>query len=321
MEFRSFQSRYHIQVQRLAKSTRLFRPVKNRDLFYSLRNGCNQSLCTERSVKTYFHNADLFACCHQVVNGFFNRITYRTHGDDHSVSVSGSVIVEQLIIRTDLRIYLVHVFLNNRRHSVIILVACLTCLEEDIRILSRSSLYRMVRIQSVFSERVDGIHIHHIFQVFVIPGFDLLDLMGSTESVKEIDERKASFDCRTVCNRGQVHNFLNTGFAEHCSSGLTTGIHIGVIAEDRQSMACKRTCRYVEHARKSLTSNLVQVRDHQKKTLGSCERGRKSPCCQRTVHGSCCARLGLHLSYMNRLSEDIGSSLSRPFISCFCHNG
>ena len=93
------------------------------------------------------------------------------------LSISSAEVVEQFIIRADLLIHLVHIILNNRRKSVIIRIARLSCLEEDIRVLSGTSLTGMVGIQSMLTERIDRFHIRHILQIFVIPCLDFLDLM------------------------------------------------------------------------------------------------------------------------------------------------
>ena len=74
-----------------------------------------------------------------------------------------TIIVKQFIIRTDLCVYLVHIFLNNGRKCIIVRVAGFSCLEENIRVLSGTSLYRMIRIQRIFTERINGIHISHFF--------------------------------------------------------------------------------------------------------------------------------------------------------------
>ena len=49
----------------------------------------------------------------------------------------------------------------------------------------------------VSPECIDGIHISHILQILVIPGLDLLDLVGGTETVEEVDERNLALDCGT----------------------------------------------------------------------------------------------------------------------------
>ena len=74
----------------------------------------------------------------------------------------------------------------------------------------------MVRIQALISPNaLNGIHISHFLQILVIPCLDLLDLVGSTETVEEVDERNTSLDCRKMCNRSQVHYFLYAGLTEH----------------------------------------------------------------------------------------------------------
>ena len=88
-----------------------------------------------------------------------------------------AIVVEQLVISTDLSVNFVHVFLNYCRKSIVVWVTCFSCLEEDVRVLSGTSLTWMVRIQCVITECLDSVHICHIFQIFIIPCFDLLDLM------------------------------------------------------------------------------------------------------------------------------------------------
>ncbi len=179
------------------------------------------------------------------------------------------------------------------------------CLEEDVRVLCRTSLAGMIRIQRMLTERIDRIHIRHLFQIFIIPSFDLLDLMGSTETIEEINKRKASFNCRKMCNRRQVHNFLYAAFAEHCTACLTAGIYVGMIAENAQRMRCQRSCRYVEHAGKLFARNLIKVGDHQKQSL-RCRIGRcQGTRCQGTMNCARCARFGLHLRNLYGLSGNI----------------
>ncbi len=263
VELRSLQRCNHIQVKRLAKCARLFGSVKNRNLFYRIRNRFDQCFCAERTVQTYLYHTNLPACCQQIVDGLLDGIAYGTHGNDHMFCIRSTIIVEQFITGSDLCIDLVHVLLNDRRKRIIIRITCLASLEEDIRVLSGTSLARMIRIQRIFSVCIDGIHVNHILQILVIPLLDLLDLMGGTESIEEIDERKTSLDRCTMSHRRQVHNLLYAGLAEHGCTGLTACIYIRVITEDRQRMACQRTCRYIEYTRKSLTCYFIQVGDHQ----------------------------------------------------------
>ena len=136
VELGSFQSCNNVQIQRLAHSTRLFCSVKNCDLFYSLRNSIDQGLCTEWSVQTNFYNTDFFACCCQVIDGFFDGIIYRTHSYDYVFCIFSTIVVEQFVVCSDFLVNFVHVFLYDSRHSIIVRVTCFSCLEEDIRVLS-----------------------------------------------------------------------------------------------------------------------------------------------------------------------------------------
>src|SRR5699024_540587 len=183
----TFQSSYYIQVQRLAKSARLFCSVQYGNLFYGLRNRVDQCLCAERSVETNLYHADFSSCCQQIIDGLLDGITYGTHSDDYVLCICCSVVIEQFIIRTDLFIYLIHVALYDGRKGIVIRITCFSCLEEDIRVLCGTSLTGMIGIQCVSAEFINRIHINQVFQILVIPGFDFLDLMGGTESVKEID--------------------------------------------------------------------------------------------------------------------------------------
>ena len=320
LKLASLQGRYNVQVQRLALCARLFGPVKNVDIFYSVRDRVYQCLRAERTIQTYLDNAHFLACSYQVVDSLLDGITYRTHCNDDFLSVCSSVVVKQLVVCSDLGVYLVHVFLNDRRHSIVVRITCLSCLEEDIRVLSGTSLAGMIRIQCVIPERVDGVHIHQILQVLVIPGLDLLDLMRSTETVEEVDERQLALERCAVRNRRQVHNLLYAGLAEHGSSGLTTGIYIGVISENGKCVAGDCTGGYVEHTRKLLARYLIQVGDHQKQTLRSGKGSGQSACRQRSVYRACSAGLRLHLCHLNRLSEDVLSSFGRPLIYMLRHN-
>ena len=60
--------------------------------------------------------------------------------------IFGAVVVKQFVVGTDLSIYFVHVHLYNARKSIVVRVTCLTSLEENIRVLCRTFLGRVVRV-------------------------------------------------------------------------------------------------------------------------------------------------------------------------------
>ena len=183
------------------------------------------------------------------------------------LSVRRPIVIEQLVICAALRVNLVHILLHNSRQSVIIWVAGLSRLEENIRILSGTSLARMVGIQGMLAESGDRVPVSHLSQVVIIPGFDLLNLVRGTETIKEINKRNLALDGSQMSHGGQIHNFLDTGLTQQGAAGLTARVHVGMVAENRQSVAGQSAGRYVDNTRQLLAGNLVQVRNHQQQTL------------------------------------------------------
>ena len=177
----------------------------------------------------------------------------------------------------------------------------------------------MVGVQCASAELIDCIHIDHVSQILVIPDSNLLDLVRSTESVEEVDERNSAFDCCKVSNRSQIHDFLYAGLAEHCETGLTACHNVGLIAEDGQSVACQGTSGNVEHAGEQLACDFVHVRDHQQKSLRCSVSGSQCTSVQRTVNCTGCTGFRLHFLNLYFRTENVLSSLCRPLINVVCH--
>jgi hypothetical protein len=126
------------------------------------------------------------------------------------------------------------IVLHDVRHRFIILVHGFAGLEVDIRVLCRAADDRRVRIQAALTECADGVPVHHLFVIFVIEDFDLLDFMGRAEPVKEVQERYPCLDGGHMGHAGQVHDFLHTARSEHGKTGLAGRHDILVVAENTQ---------------------------------------------------------------------------------------
>ena len=139
---------------------------------------------------------------------------YRTHSDDNMLCICSTVVVEQFIVGTDLRVHFVHVHpvrLPEEHHSR----GCMPLLPGRRYPGSERNLSGTDGSGSV---HVCGTHAtasisSHVFQIFIIPRLDLLDLVRSTETIEEVDERNFTFDSRQMSYRSQVHNFLYAGFS------------------------------------------------------------------------------------------------------------
>ncbi|GFI56242.1 hypothetical protein IMSAG013_01298 [Clostridiales bacterium] len=317
---------HNIQIQRLAQCTGFLCSVQNSDLLSCFRNCSNKLVRYKRSVQTYFYKTNLLACSSEVVDYFFCHVADRAHSDDYTLCVRCAVVVECLVISTQLLVYFIKVFIHDSRQFVIITVACFTMLEEDVAVFSRTAEHRMFRIERTAAERVDCVHIYHFLQIFVIPCFDLLDLMRGAETVKEVQERNAAFNGCQMCNGTEVHNFLGVGFSEHCITGLTACINIGMVAENVQRVGSNAACRNMNYAGKQLTCDFVHVRDHQQKALRCCICSRQRTCCQGAVYSACSACLRLHFHYADAIAENVACAFAenvlvrcRPGVCDFRH--
>ena len=141
MELAVFQSCYYIQVQRLAQSAGLLGTIQNADLLNRIRDCVNEVLCAETDdTDEPLQRPTFLPCSIQVLDGLIDGLTDGTHRNDNVLSIRSAVVVEQLVVGADLLVYLVHVLLYNSGKCIVVRVACLASLEEDIRVLSRTSL-------------------------------------------------------------------------------------------------------------------------------------------------------------------------------------
>ena len=275
----------------------------------------------ERTVKSDFEQTDLFALCKQIIDGFFDRIADRAHGDNELFGIRSTVVVEEPVIRADLPVDLLHVAFHNGGNGIIILVAGFACLEEDIRVLCGAAENGVFGVERPFAERLDGIHIAHFFKILVIPYFDLLDLVRGTEAVEEGEERDSALDSRKVSDGTEIHYFLNVGRTEHCKAGLPARHDIGMITENVERVGGKAARGNMDNTGEKLAGDFVHIGDHQKKPLRSGISRGKSARGERTVNGTGSAALRLHLNDLYGLPEDIPATFRRPLICHLCHRG
>ena len=315
-----FRKRGHnVEVQRLAQGAGLFGPVEDCDVLDGCGDRFGKLFCAERTIQANLYEADLFTLRGEVIDDFFCDVADGAHGDDDVFRIRSAIVVEQLVVGAELGIDFIHVLFDNSGKCIVVFVAGFSVLEEDIAVFVRTTHDRTLGIQRAFPESFNGIHIHHFLEVIVIPDLDLLDLVGSTETIKEVDERNAALDGCKMCDRTQVHNFLGIGLSQHRETGLTASVNVGVVTEDVQCVARNGTCGNMEYAGKQFASDLVHVRDHQKKALRSRVGGRERTGCKRAVNGARRASFGLHLRNLNGGSEDIFETLRRPLIYVVGH--
>ena len=317
----AFERSNNVEVKRLTEIPRLFGAVENDDLLRGFRNAAGESFCRERTVQTHLNETQLCALRVQLFNRRFNRVTGRTHGNDHLLGIYGADIVEQIILAAELGCKGIHVFLNNSRNRVIVFVGCFTTLEVNIGVLSSNLQVRRFRLQRAGTETFNVFRFNQILQVVVGDFFHLLNFVRSTETVKEVQERNLRFQRGKMSNRRHIHRFLNRAGAGHCPTGVAHRHDVGVVTENGERLGRQRTGGHVENGRQHLAGNLIHIGDHQKKTLRGRESGGQCTGAQRTVNRTGGTRFRLHFDYVNRCAEKIFLSLAGPLFRIFAHIG
>ena len=268
-------------------------------------NGQNAYLCTFRSIHQFCRLNRSF------LTG--------THNYYQIFRIFRAIVIEQVVFTAGDLAYLCHVFFYNFRNRFIIFIDSFAALEISIRILCSTPHNRFIRIQASLAEFLYRFPVQHVCIVFIIKHFNFLDFMGSTEPVKEVQERNPALYGSQMGHTRQVHNFLHTAFRQHGKAGLTAGHDVLMIAEDTQGAGSQRTGRYVEYRRQQLAGNFIHVRNHQQQALG-CRIGRRhGACLQGSVYCPCRTGFRLHFQQFHSLSEQILFPCGSPFIYMFRH--
>ena len=266
-----------------------------------------------------YEYANLFALCVELFNNSADSFGSRAHDDDDIFCILSAVIIEQMIFTAGQLADFAHVILYDFRQSIVIGVNSLTSLEVNIRVLCGAADNRIIRVQTAFTECIYRILIQQLFKISIIHNLNLLDFMGGTEAVEEVQERYATFDSTQMCYACQIHNLLYAAFSQQCEAGLTGSHNVLVVTEDRQRACCQCTCGNVENCGQQLAGHFIHIRNHQKQALRCGVGSSQRTCLQRAVNcagGTC---LGLHFHQLNGLPENVLFALGSPFIDNLSH--
>ena len=311
---------HHVEVEGVAVGSGFFRAVQHADALHALGNHLAEILHRERTVEMHRYHADLLALCIQVIDRLLERLGYGAHGHDDPLGIGGAVVGERLVgAAGDLR-NAFHGIGHHVGHGVVELVGRLAGLEVDVGVLGRAARYGMLGIERPGTELPKCLAVEHGRERRLVDQLDLLDLVRGAEAVEEVQERHARPERNDVGDTGQIHHFLHRRGGEHGEARLAGRHHILMVAEDRERLRRQRTGRNMEHAGEQLARNFVHIGNHQQETL-RCREGRSQrPALQRSVHGTGCTGLGLHLNDFHGLAEDVFAALGRPFVHEFRHS-
>ncbi len=269
-----------IQVQRLTQRAGFLGAVQNSDLLHGCRNSSREHINGERTIEVNLDDTDLFAHFNHLGDGFISNVTAGAHDDDHFLGIGSTNIIIRMICTSSDCLNFAHGLFHDTGNSSVEVVGSFTALEIDVRVLSGACLMRMFRIQSAVTELLDLIPRHDLSEFIIIGEIHLLDFVGGTETIEEMQERYRSLQGCNMGNDCHISSFLNRAGSEHGKTGLTASHNVGMIAEDGQSMISKSTGADMENAGHQFAGNLVHVRDHQQKTLGCSECGGQCTGCE-----------------------------------------
>ena len=305
--------------QRLADAAGFLGAVKDGNRLHGLRQCAQQMLCRERAVQMDLDHTNLLAFRGQVVHHFHHGLTDRTHCDNDAFGIGSAVVVEELVVSAGERVNAVHLLLHNLGQGIVGGVAGLTGLEEGIRILQSGADGRVLRVQRVILEALHSVPVEQLAQILIVQDFDLLELMGGAEPVKEVLEWDGTLDCGKMGYRGHVHTFLYTGGCQLGKASLAAGHHVALIAENGDRVGSDGAGRDMHDTRQHGARNTEHWRDHQHQALRCGESGGQGPCLQRTVHGTAGACLALELHQLYRLAEQVFLPVGSPVVNMVCH--
>ncbi|MPM24338.1 hypothetical protein SDC9_70820 [bioreactor metagenome] len=311
----------HVHIQGFALGAGLLGAVQHGDFLRRGGNGGQHFLGGEGTVQPHLQKPHLFAVGIEVVDNFLGHVADGAHGNDHAVRVGRAIVVEELIIGAQLLVDLDHVFFHHGGQRVIVLVAGLAVLEEDVAVLVRAAGGGALGVQRVLAERAHGVHVAHFLQVLVIPHGNLLHLMRGTEAVEEIHKGNAALDRGQMGHGAEVHNLLHVALAQQGEAAGPAGHHVGMVAEDVQRVGGNRSGGDMKHSRQKLARHLVHVGDHQQQALRGGVGGGQGTGGQGAVDGAGGACLGLHLHHLDFGAEDVFLSSGGPLVHQVCHGG
>ena len=214
---------------------------------------------------------------------------------------------------------LVHVLLDNFRNLGVERVHRFAALEVDVRVLGGTAHGRAVRSEAAFTACLHILFVDDVTDNAVFESFDLHHFVRGTETVEEVHEGNAAFESGCVGHESEVLAFLDAAGGEHCKTRLAASHNVGVVTENGKALHSKSTCSDVEDRGGQFARNLVHVRDHQEKTLGSGEGRGQSTGLQSTVNGTGSATFGLHFKHAGNLSPNILLACSTPVVGVLSH--
>ena len=311
---------HDVLEQGLAGTTHDLAAIHDRNALHAFRQGRQEMAGAERTVQVDLQEAVALLVPFpgspgvQVVHGLLDRAGHAAHGHHHVGGVRGAVVVEQMVGTPGDLPHPGHVVLHNIRQLGVGGVVGLANLEVHVAVLDGGPQARMLRVQRMGAEAVQGIPVHELDQLLGVRHLDAGKLVRGAEAVEEVHEGNAARNRGKMGHRRQVRRLLHAAGAQLGKAGVPAGHDVGVVAEDAQSVSSHGAAGHMQHAWEPLARNAVEHRHHEHQALAGGVAGAQRAGLQRAVDGTYGPSLRLHLHQLHRLAEHVQTALGAPLV-------
>ena len=159
---RAVERAFHIQIQWFRQCAQFLSAIQHSNFFDALWNVLEEMLQRKRAIEMHIQQAHFFAFGVQMIHHFFYGLAHRAHGNDQTLRIRRSVVIEQVVLPPGKLADFRHVFFNNLRQLLPITIGYFPLLKMNIRILHGAAQDRMIRVERPAPEGVDRLHVQEL---------------------------------------------------------------------------------------------------------------------------------------------------------------
>ena len=156
-------------------------------------------------------------------------------------------------------------------------------------------------------------------QIAIIQQRDLIHFMGSTEAIKEMQERNTRFQGGRLGNQRKISGFLHGIRTEQRKAGRARRHHVAVVTENRERMRRQSAGGHMNHGWRQLSRDFVHIGNHQQQPLGRGERRSQRSSLKRTMQSAGRASFTLHFYDRRYCAPDVLASFFLPLVRPLPH--
>mmetsp|Transcript_36539 Transcript_36539/g.79097 ORF Transcript_36539/g.79097 Transcript_36539/m.79097 type:complete len:607 (-) Transcript_36539:643-2463(-) len=218
--------------ERLALGARLLGAVQDANTLRGGRECSQESLRAPWAEQTDLQDADLLTLLDQVGGSLTAGHSSTSHDDDHILGLWMTIIPVESEAVAGLLFHQSGLLLEARDERLVVAVASLAGLEEDVGTLGLALHVGVPGVQGGLVVGLDGLPVDHALDGVVVEQFDLVDFVTGSEAIEEVLDRDTALHGHQMRDEGVVLNHLYCLGCEHGPTGGSASHDITVVAED-----------------------------------------------------------------------------------------